>query len=382
MEKFILSLKFIKRIFFRYIIFRKFKNFYLNDKYQISNISLNTNVFFGYFNKRVQCSKGYIVLKIVKNQCHIVLINNNYEEIFLHNCLIYNLQQGVMLHLLDENHIVFNDLNEDNFLVSKIFNIKLSKVVKTFNYPVQNAVYKSDCFYSIDYDLINISRPEYAYGDKINYYENRGIYKINWKSGNVKLICKYDDIFNLNITPTMENSTNWINHVECSPDGNSIVFFHRWISDYGRYTRLISYSNNKIEIINGDIMTSHMSWHNDSQIIAFCSSNICENKYHLFSVKKNKILSVYNELPSNDGHPVRLGDKIITDTYPNEAGFSKLIEFDFTSNKTELIGEFYQPFKFRLHKRIDLHPKFDLNENIIIESGHLGERNLYKVFRK
>ena len=59
-----------------------------------------------------------------------------------------------------------------------------------------------------------------------------------------------------------------------------------------------------------------------------------------------------------------------------------MIEFDLISNDSELIGEFYQPFKNRLETRIDLHPKLDINNNVIIESGHFGARNLYKVEKK
>ena len=153
------------------------------------------------------------------------------------------------------------------------------------------------------------------------------------------MLFTYDHVFNFNKSQTMDNSSNWINHLESSPDGNSISFFHRWISAYGRFTRLICYVNQKLEILNGDIMTSHMSWIDNDKVVAFCSSNICENKYHLFSIKNKQNVKILEKLPSTDGHPILLNNKIITDTYPNKAGYSKLIEFDLISNDSELIDD-------------------------------------------
>jgi hypothetical protein len=381
MEKLILKLKYLKRLIYRYFIFRKYKNYYLNEKYQISSVSKKDDIFFGYFNKKVESTKGFIVLKIVGKGCEIVLIDKNIET-FLYKCSIYNLQQGVMLHLLDDEHIIFNDLNNENFLVSKVFNLVSKKVIKTYDYPIQNTVFNSDYFFSIDYDLINEFRPEYAYGVNIKYPKNRGVFKINWRTDKVEMLFTYDYVFNFNKSQTMDNSSNWINHLESSPDGNSIVFFHRWVSDYGRFTRLICYVNQKLEILNGDIMTSHMSWIDNDKVVAFCSTSVCENKYHLFSIKNKQNVKILEKLPSTDGHPILINNKIITDTYPNKAGYSKLIKFDLISNDSELIGEFYQPFKYRLETRIDLHPKFDINNNVIIESGHFGARNLYKVEKK
>lgn len=58
----------------------------------------------------------------------------------------------------------------------------------------------------------------------------------------------------------------------------------------------------------------------------------------------------------------------------------KLLLVDMGKNELYEIAEFYEPMKYKLETRCDLHPKWSSSEKCIyVDSTHTGKRYLYKI---
>lgn len=79
-----------------------------------------------------------------------------------------------------------------------------------------------------------------------------------------------------------------------------------------------------------------------------------------------------------DGHPTIISkDIMITDTYPNNEGFQKVLKVDFNENNIDVIADLYSTAKYLGERRTDLHPRVDLeNKRVAIDSNVNGRRKV------
>ncbi|MDY0278233.1 MAG: hypothetical protein RBQ97_09145, partial [Acholeplasma sp.] len=65
---------------------------------------------------------------------------------------------------------------------------------------------------------------------------------------------------------------------------------------------------------------------------------------------------------------------------PGISRFSSLYLYDFKKDTLRKLGTFHQGLRYRGEMRTDIHPKPGFVENeVFIESAHLGHRMLFKV---
>ena len=106
--------------------------------------------------------------------------------------------------------------------------------------------------------------------------------------------------------------------------------------------------------------------------------------YHLIDLKNpNKITKLDEKILTEDGHPQisEDGKYLITDTYPNKAGYQKLMLYDLEKNKTHDVGEFRISENLTNNSlKCDLHPRWNHKGNLIsIDSSHEGSRQSYII---
>tara|TARA_B100001123_G_C14883851_1_gene857041 strand:- start:184 stop:552 length:369 start_codon:yes stop_codon:yes gene_type:complete len=105
------------------------------------------------------------------------------------------------------------------------------------------------------------------------------------------------------------------------------------------------------------------------------------NYFHLnVSTKEKKVFHEQLLSKFGDGHPSFNSGLMIFDTYPNKSRMKELVLFDSNNNKMEIIGEFFEDFRYYKQTRCDLHPRWSFDsKNIFIDSVHEGKRYLYRI---
>ena len=121
----------------------------------------------------------------------------------------------------------------------------------------------------------------------------------------------------------MKTADHKVNHIQISPNGNRIIFFHIWKNGKNRYMRLLSsdIEGNELFYLTGNNFVSHCCWKNNSEIIAFCEDprdNV--NKYMLVKDRTSEmVMFMKGILQCQDGHPSVSpnGEWLLIDTYPD-----------------------------------------------------------------
>ncbi len=388
---------YLRYLFNRYVIQRQFTSFSMGnqeiDLFPCSDADIS---YFGYYTTSPENEKRQVIFNVLDeaaNRVEIHLKDKDKDEI-IGSTHAFNMQQGCMLQwgYSNQNLVYYNRFNQHTKeYESVIYNVNSKKEQSTFPKPIYALSKQEDYALSLNFDRLAIMRPDYGYFCKRDVFlpddENDGIWKIDLKNRETKLIVTLERLKNLRPTETMKNARHKVNHIDISPDGKRFMFLHRWVGPKGRFMRLITADRNgeNIYILNGDKMTSHSWWMNNEVIVSFCYTEQYSNAYVLFTDLTDKVKKVSDKLPVVDGHPstTKDGQWMITDTYPDTARMSRLYLYNIHRDKLVCLGRFYQPLKYTGTNRIDLHPKWNMNEDTIyFESGHSGKRKLYALSLK
>ena len=307
------------------------------------------------------------------------------------NTSSYNWQQGAKLNWIDWKHFIFNDYDQgQDKYISKIVNAESGKINSIIDYPIYDT--HSKYALSINYDRLNILSPDYGYRNKIKRtnvsdLKNDGIFLVDLEKNTSKLIVSIKSIIDLYYKDSMEEAKHWINHTTFSPNGNKILFLHRWITKGKKYDSLKLYdiSKKSIECIADDGMISHFCWIDNRKIVVYMRDSILGvNYFHInLERKEKKLLEEVLLTKFGDGHPSFNKEWMIFDSYPNKSRMKDLMLYSISSNKLKRIGEFFENFNYYGETRCDLHPRWsDDGKVIFIDSVHEGKRYLYKIGMK
>lgn len=344
----------------------------------------------------------------------------------------WNWQQGCMLQWLPpeyENKIIFNDRRGGKF-ISVILDI-LTCEENVLPMPIYSIHPSGEWAITLNFSRLDFVRHGYGYGgiddpvsrEKISKKE--GIFLLNLKTGEHKLIISLEDLYNFNYLDLMEYGVHWIDHLTFSPNGERFAFFHRFELENGRfYTRLFTANKDGsgLFLLLDSGMASHFCWQDNNKILSwgrkptmaagvekrknimkfllpiyrklkignsFLRRKLIGDGYLLFTDKTGVFHSIGKNL-LEDGHPSFCPlDKnlIITDTYPDKNHYRKLILYDINKDKRIDIGKFYSlpdknyttdPNWDLSNLRCDLHPRWNRNgTQICFDSVHEGNRQIY-----
>jgi hypothetical protein len=382
----------------RYIVNKSFASFILEKGVELKSVDKSGVNFFGYYNISPENMNGDIIyLKVNEEKIRgslfepasIMLKKKDGSISKIAKTNSWNWQQGCMLQWMpnNPNQILFNDYDtEKDCYISKIVDTT-GKIIKIFDKPI-NSVSKTGNFaLSLNYDRLAEMRPDYGYFNRsetsLPEDDEDGVWHINLLTGKIELIVSLEQLKNISFTDTMEKAMHKVNHIDINPSGNRFMFLHRWIGPQGRYMRLITANcdGSDMKILNGDKMTSHSCWLNDSEILSFCEVED-QIGYFYFKDRSDEVKLFSELMPKFDGHPSISPDKkhIILDTYPDLSRFSNLYLYNFQEDSIKTIGCFLQPLRYKKEIRVDLHPKWSNNgEGVYFESAHNKNRKLYKV---
>jgi hypothetical protein len=355
--------------------------------------------YFGYYDKSPWSNSDEAFLlhnKPYNNVVKLKLLRKDISKVIeIGESEAWTYQQGSMLQWLtnnDSDNIIYN-YKKDTILGCIIYNIK-NHEKRFIPWPIQCIHPSGNYAYSLNYLRLLLMNSEYGYVLKVDNFnenncnqENDGIWLLDLKSGKEKLIITIANLLTIQPREDMYNSDHGINHILVSPDGNRIIFIHRWITKYNkRISRLYTsrFDGDRLKLLLDNDMVSHYCWLDNHNILTYASTNNQGDGYYIIDCYQDQISSVIsNDIKSyGDGHPsiAPIGRWIITDTYPNKARVRKLLLWNINDGRIIEIGSFYSPLKYEGGLRCDLHPRWDHSGKYVsIDSTHEGVRKSYVI---
>lgn len=366
----------------------------------------------------------------------LIDLNNNYEFKPIAETRAWNWQQGCMLQWLSPDYgkyIIYNDLQNDRF-GSIIMDI-ITGEKKILPFPIYSIHPKGRYAVTLNFARLHHTRKGYGYaGISDTWYDNAapekdGIYLLDLKTGEYKLIISINQLYRYNHISSMDDGKHWVNHLTFNTNGSRFCFLHRWqLSDGGIYTRLFTANLEGTELYclldSGNF--SHFGWRNQEDLLGWgrlpnvvsklrkykwltkyiliflrpmfhslvsnknpLKRKIINDSYLLFKDKTTEIKQIGAELFNEDGHCSwsHDGKWLLTDTYPDENHFRTLILYDYEKNIRIDMGRFHSlpDIKYGIDKdwdisgmRCDLHPRWNRDgTQICIDSAHEGSRQMY-----
>lgn len=365
-------------------------------------IEEKNNIFFGYYNiKPWNKSETFMVaLKTESTFLHgdntstaeIILIDlNSNKKKTIDKIHCWNTQQGCMLQWLGpdyESKIIYNDYVENKY-VSKIYDIKKNKIDKIIDFPIYSVSSDGKFALSLDFSRLHLLRPGYGYANvecknsDTLCPDDGALFRIDLITGKVDVLLKYTDLYNFEFREEMKNSFHKINHIVINPKNNRIMFLHRWINDNKKYTRLITcdIDGKNMYNLSDDDMVSHCCWKNENEILGFLRKKEYGNRYYLLKDKTQNYRIIWKNI-KEDGHCTydESGKYIISDTYPNLFGISKVLLGTEKNLSPKVIAKFYSPNKYNDEVRCDLHPRWNYSGNkVSVDSVNDNYKKIYII---
>ena len=306
----------------------------------------------------------------------------------------WNWQQGCMAQWLPpklDERIVYNDRLGNRF-VSIILDIEKNER-RILPLPIYCVSHDGRYGLSLNFARLDHTRPGYGYKGVPDPYRNvpapkeDGIFLMDLDSGEYELIISLAEIASYRHTSSMDNAIHWFNHLLFNPSDSRFVFLHRWSRSRGGehwYTRMFTSDRDGSEIycVTDHEYVSHFDWRDSDHILAWARRYGLGDHYYLFKDREDEVEIVGKGVLTENGHCSYSPDRkwILTDTYPDERGFQKIILYNVEKNFRIDLGEFYSLPNLRGEIRCDLHPRWSRDgRKICFDSTHEGSRQMYVI---
>lgn len=398
------ALKFIYQLINYWMFKQPFTLKQLNYK-TITKITINNEEsFFGYYDKSpINNSNQFILFHSLnheypsyKSTKENAAINICYYDInksaafFIDTSTAYNLQQGSRLQWINNTDCIYNVFNPiTNYYESVIYNVAEQQVLKTIPFPIYDT--HQNFALSLRFERLHAMRPEYGYPqiqmsrETLDDLTNDGIYFIDLETGAYHCSLTLRDIaaFKSAAMTYPKNTQHKINHIMISPDGQHVMFLHRYFINHVKHDRLILAAPNgkPISVMADHGMVSHCCWKNPTTIIAYMHHPSAGNNYYSIDIQSNTTSLINQDLGQfGDGHPSVYNHQMVFDTYPNKSRHKTLSLYNLvTTTKTPILSAF-ESLRYFGETRCDLHPRWSPDgSTIFMDSVHEGRRHLYSI---
>lgn len=288
---------------------------------------------------------------------------------------VANWQQGNRLRWIEKDGYIFNSFENKKYIsVEHINNIR-----KIHKWPIYDVSHGKAV--TLDFNRLGWMRPGYGYTEY-------PLAKIKENDTAIKLFNLEDDneIVNITYADLMESLGKkvdlqkcYVNHLKFSPKGDSFLFFFIEIVNNRHMCYLGVFYENKLRFIEKDLCASHYTWKNENEILttSYDDKHICG--YYIYSLTEGHRTQIMCQLLNKDGHPTYYDDKyLVTDTYPDAAGFQRILLVDIANERINECVSIYSSAKHVGVERCDLHPRISKETNEVYFDADIdGHRRVY-----
>ena len=356
----------------------------------------------------------------VKDPLRIGLIDleNGNEWTEIGSSTAWGWQQGCMLQWIpgSDEEIIWNDHDRGQGFLSRVYNIR-TKQTRTLPKAIYTLSPDGSFALCVDMDRLQFFRPGYGYPTKrpqefTKAPTNRGIYKMDLKTGRSELIISYAEIARLPGFPSdVSKNFHWFNHLLVNPSATRFIFLNRSRpkASYDEMSafleenpswRKAGFSSHHVtraitaNVDGSDVYTlndsgtfSHFIWKGDDVITAWATTETSRKAaFYEFPDKTKEFTMLDNDAMRVNGHntyvPGTNYEWILNDTYPDPDDRKQtLYLYHVPTKKKVVLGRFLEPKEFAGEWRCDLHPRCDQQgTRVFFDSTHIGgKRQMYSV---
>ena len=361
----------------------KYKS-YIGSDIKAINSSTRREYFYGYYDKTPELYDKVLFHEMDENSMNIIVkeLSTGYEHL-IGRSKAYNWQLGSRAMWITGELIAYNDFDGEKY-VAKLISLFEDKVIRTYNKAIQD--YSSKGFFlGVNYQRLRSYAKEYAYyclpelsNVEFNDYDHDGIWQIDIKSGEYKLLLSIKQVIGCGKNEKFEKGKHFVNHIMISPNGESFIFIHRYYVGKERIDRLMYYDYKELKCLFDDKLQSHYCWLDDNHVFGYGGYN-GRNEFHTIDVRTDtvEICEELTRIHPKDGHPTKFGDWVVVDSYPYFSRMQELIAYNLKSKECVKLLEVYHDMKHKLYDRCDLHPRFSADgKRVYFDTLYTGKREL------
>ncbi len=283
-------------------------------------------------------------------------------------------QQGCRLSWYNNEFVTYNKV-VDGKNGAVIQNIKTKNIKRKLCMPIYDITPDGKWGLSLDFSRLQRLRPGYGYttfpdesqGQKAP--PDNGIWLVDIKNNNSRLLFSINDIAKISPRDSMKEAEHYFNLLSFSPDGKRLMFFHWWKKGDKRTSRLFiaDREGENLRLLENETIVSHYTWKNDNELLITGIHPKEGFHYWLYNINTGERSIIGENILMSDGHPTYFSNKkyMVTDTYPDQYGDQSILLYNIQSSNTTTLAAFYTPIKFLGEIRCDLHPRLNLNNELI-----------------
>jgi hypothetical protein len=303
----------------------------------------------------------------------------------------WNWQQGAMLqwHPLDPSGLlVYNDRRDGRFVA--VIRDTAGAERRVYDWPIYAITPDGRQALSVNFARLHTHRPGYGYAGvadpwaTVPYPREDGIRLLDLESGSSRLIVSLAQLATTSPGAEMSSTFHWVNHIQVSPSGARIAFFHIWrVDKAGWAVRLYTcrLDGSELACLLDTGFVSHYDWMDDDRIFVWTRLPGVGERFVLCDRRDGSREVVGQAILTEDGHGSFSPDRkwILNDTYPDRFGMRTLMLFRPEDGKRIDLDRLYSPkSRWWGEIRCDLHPRWSRDgTQVCVDSVHSGQRQMY-----
>lgn len=382
------QIKNLVRLLLFYIKRKPYKIRYDKKLVALSNDQGNDSneFFFGYYDRSPELDGMLLYHEMMKDGKSVNIVVEDMltkKRRIIGNSTAFNWQMGARSIWIDNDTVSYNTFEHDRY-ICKWFSLSEDKVIRTFDYPLQD--YSKEFFFlGVNYQRLRSYAKEYAYyclpemsENEYEDYTNDGIWKTDVPTGKSSLLVSIEDILDFEPVERFNRGRHFVNHIMISPAGKSFIFIHRYYVNGKRFDRLMYYDFQKLKCLMDGRVQSHYCWIDNHTVFGYGEYKAQKGFYYI-DVKTGEVTkdTTLTEVHPKDGHPTAHGDWVVVDDYLDLSRIQTLLAYNRKTHEIVKLCEFFHDLKHKEFNRCDLHPRFSADgKNIYVDTIYSGRREL------
>jgi hypothetical protein len=302
----------------------------------------------------------------------------------------WNWQQGSMLqwHPAEPDAlIVHNDRRSDRFVA--VLRDAAGREIGQYDRPVYAIAPNGRHAYSVNFARLHTHRPGYGYAGADDpcaddpHPKDDGLHRIDLQSGRSELILALDTLARIGTGQPID-AFQWLNHVQVSPNGERLAFFHiRRTAATAWRARLFTSATDGSQpvcLIDADVV-SHYDWLDARTLLIWSRDHGMPGHFWRIDAVTGEREAIGRGVLVEDGHVSFSPDRrwVLNDTYPDRYDMRTLMLYRWPDGERIDLARLHSPkARWWGEIRCDLHPRWNRDgTKICIDSVHSGERQMY-----